>query len=72
MKKPLILTAHARIRLRERRIDPRWIDEAISNPEWIESDPRDPAIERRFRAVQQLVVEFFGLRASRQVRTFAL
>jgi hypothetical protein len=36
MKKPIALTAHARIRLQNRRIDPKWIEEAVFDPEWIE------------------------------------
>jgi uncharacterized protein YuzE len=53
MKKPIALTAHARIRLQNRRIDPKWIEETILHPEWIEAEPRDPTIERRFRAIPQ-------------------
>jgi hypothetical protein len=53
MKKPIALTAHAWTRLRDRRIDPRWIEEAIFDPDWIEEDPRDRAVERRFRTIQQ-------------------
>ena len=51
MKKPIVLTAHARLRLRERAIDPKWIDETIHDPEWTETDPRDPTVERRFRTI---------------------
>ena len=51
MKKPVVLTAHARLRLRERDIDPKWIDETVRDPEWTETDPRDSTIERRFRAI---------------------
>ena len=51
MKKPVILTAHARLRLRERAIDPKWIDETVHTPEWTEADPRDATLERRFRTI---------------------
>jgi uncharacterized DUF497 family protein len=47
------LTAHARIRLRDRRIDPEWIEETIFDPDWIEAEPKEPAVERRFRAIPQ-------------------
>ena len=51
MKKRVVLTAHAKKRLRDRDIDPKWIDETVLSPEWFEKDPRDPSIERRFRAI---------------------
>jgi uncharacterized DUF497 family protein len=53
MKKPVALTAHARIRLRDRGIDPKWVDETVLDPDWTEVEPRDPAVERRFRAIPQ-------------------
>jgi uncharacterized DUF497 family protein len=53
MKKPIALTAHARVRLQDRHIDTKWIEEAILDPDWTEVDPRDPAVERRFRAIPQ-------------------
>ena len=53
MKKPVTFTAHARIRLRDRRIDLKWIEEAIFDPDWTEKDPKDPAVERRFRVIRQ-------------------
>jgi len=53
MKKPVALTAHARIRLRERGIDPGWIREAILDPDWTAIDPRDSTVERRFRVIPQ-------------------
>jgi hypothetical protein len=34
MKKPISLTVHAQIRLRERHIDPKWIEEAVFSPDW--------------------------------------
>jgi uncharacterized DUF497 family protein len=51
MKKSVALTEHARIRLRERRIDPKWIDETVLDPDWVESGDR--GVERRFRAISQ-------------------
>lgn len=53
MPKTLILTAHARERLRTRKIHADWIEDAVRNPDWTEPDPRDPTIERRFRAIPQ-------------------
>lgn len=51
MPKPLVLTAHARERLRSRRIETEWVEEAVLAPDWTEPDPNDPQIERRFKAV---------------------
>jgi len=53
MKKPVALTAHARVRLRDRGIDPKWIEETVLDPEWTEVDAKDPSVERRFRAIPQ-------------------
>ena len=53
MKKQVTLTAHARARLRERDIDPRWVEETVRDPGWIEVDPKERGVERRFRAISQ-------------------
>jgi uncharacterized DUF497 family protein len=53
MQKPLVFTAHAHVRLQGRHIDPKWIEETVSDPDWAEQDPKDPAVERRFRAIPQ-------------------
>ncbi|TMJ54104.1 MAG: DUF4258 domain-containing protein [Alphaproteobacteria bacterium] len=54
MPKPCILTVHARVRLQERRIDPKWMEDTVLDPDWTETDPRDPAVERRFRVFPRL------------------
>src|SRR4051812_16595721 len=61
MKKPIVLTAHARLRLRERDVDPKWVDETIRDPEWTEKDPRYPTIERRFRAISRFGGRVLGV-----------
>jgi len=53
MMKPVVFTAHARVRLQDRGIDPKWIEESILAPDWTEVDPKDPSVERRFRAVPE-------------------
>jgi uncharacterized DUF497 family protein len=53
MRKPLVLTAHAQARLRERHIDLKWLEEAALKPDWTQADPGDPAIERRFKVFPQ-------------------
>lgn len=53
VEKKIVLTAHARARLRDRHIDSKWIEETVRAPEWTEIEPADPAVERRFRAIPQ-------------------
>jgi hypothetical protein len=67
MKKSIAVTAHARVRLRERGIDPKWIEETVLAPDWTEVDPGDPAVERRFRAIRQ-----FGGRVLRVARVISV
>ncbi|WP_414642751.1 DUF4258 domain-containing protein [Bradyrhizobium sp.] len=71
-KKPIGLTAHARVRLRDRGIDPKWIRETILEPDWTEVDPGDPAIDEDFVPFQSLADAFFAWPIARQIRTFAL
>jgi uncharacterized DUF497 family protein len=49
--KPLVMTAHARLRMRGRRVMMEWIELTARTPEWTEPDPRDLTIERRFRVI---------------------
>lgn len=51
--KRLVLTAHAQARLRERQLDPKWVEEAARTPDWTEPEPGDDALERRFKAIPQ-------------------
>jgi hypothetical protein len=37
----------------ERRLDQTWVERTAREPEWIEPEPSDPALERRFRAVPE-------------------
>jgi hypothetical protein len=53
MPKAVILTAHARVRLRERQLKVEWVEAAVRIPDWVEPEPRDPGVERRFRAIEQ-------------------
>ena len=41
------------MRLQTRRIDPKWIEDTVLAPDWVEQDPREPNVDRRFRAIQQ-------------------
>ena len=51
--KSLILTRHARARAQSRGIPVEWIENTVNNPDWIEPDHNDLAIERRYRAIGQ-------------------
>jgi hypothetical protein len=72
MQKPLVFTAHARIRLRDRRIDPKWIEETIFAPDWVEAEPKNPVVERRFRAIAQFGGRVLRVASPRQIQAFAL
>ena len=72
MTKPIILTAHARIRLRERDIDPKWVEDTAVKPDWTEPEPRDPAIERSFRAIPQFGGRVLRVACAETIQGFAL
>lgn len=51
--KPIVLTAHARLRLQGRGIELKWMEATVREPEWVTRDPTDPAVERRFRGIPE-------------------
>lgn len=51
--KPLVLTAHARVRMQTRHLRADWVEQTVRTPDWTEPDPRDPEVERRFRAIAE-------------------
>jgi len=53
MPKPLSYSRHALDVIAERKLDLRWIERTVREPEWFAGDPRRPGVERRFRAVQE-------------------
>lgn len=53
MAKPVRLTTHAETVLRERQLERQWIERTAQSPEWTDSDPSSPDVERRFRAVPE-------------------
>jgi hypothetical protein len=53
MRKPLRFTAHARVALEERLLERGWIERAVFEPEWQETDPNDPSVNRRFVALPE-------------------
>jgi uncharacterized DUF497 family protein len=53
MPKAVILTEHARTRMRNRQLQIQWVEDTARAPDWTECDPHDPTVERRFRAIGQ-------------------
>ena len=53
MSKPLRYTQHSLDVMREREIEPVWVERAVTQPQWIEPDPFDGAVERRFAVVPE-------------------
>lgn len=53
MGKQIVYTQHALAVMAERTIDLLWVERTVNDPEWSESDPFDPAVERRFRTVPE-------------------
>ena len=51
--KTLRLTTHAEVRLARRGLQRDWIEAAVTEPDWRESDPNDTDVERRFRRIDQ-------------------
>ncbi len=41
-------------RLRERKIETPWLEQAITNPERIEADPDQPGLEHRLATIAEL------------------
>jgi hypothetical protein len=39
--------------MRERAIAADWVERAVWAPDWVETDPGDPAVERRYRAISE-------------------
>ena len=62
MTKKIVLTGHARTRLRTRQLKVEWVEDTVHRPDWTALDPKDPNVERRFRAI-----ETFGGRILRVV-----
>jgi len=52
-RKPLIFTRHALGAIAERALAAEWIDAAVFEPEWEESEPDRSAVVRRFRSIPE-------------------
>lgn len=51
--KPVVFSAHAEHVMTERDLRREWIEAAAQNPDWVEPDPFDPAVERRFLPIPE-------------------
>ena len=48
------LSAHVRLRIAERRLDPGWLERIVNHPEWREPEPSDAALERLFGTIEEM------------------
>jgi hypothetical protein len=46
--KPIIFKHHALVKIAERELRLGWIERAARTPDWIEPEPHDSTVERRF------------------------
>jgi uncharacterized DUF497 family protein len=54
MSKPLRYSLHAETVMRERKLDPAWIEATVRTPEWCMQDPAGGEVERRYRMIDAL------------------
>ena len=47
------LSQHALIRVRERKIETTWLEQALTQPQRIEPDEDDPGMEHRLAAIAE-------------------
>jgi Domain of unknown function (DUF4258) len=53
VRKPLNFTDHAEDMLVERRIERKWVEQTMAQPDAVEPDPRRPGITLAFRRIQE-------------------
>ncbi len=51
MEKPLRYTAHCETVMAERQPVHQWVEKTVRHPDWSETDPSGPPVERRFRRI---------------------
>lgn len=52
--KPLRYSLHAETVMRERKLDPAWVEATVRAPEWYTEDPAGGEVERRYRSIEPL------------------
>lgn len=52
-RKPNRYSEHALTAMRERALEPKWVESAVFEPDWLEPDPLRADSERRFKALPE-------------------
>lgn len=52
--KPLRYSLHAETVMRERKLEPAWVEATVRAPEWYTEDPAGGEVERRYRSIEPL------------------
>ena len=53
LPKPIFFTQHAQNAIAARNFNLAWVEAAVREPDWIEPDPDDSEVERRFRVTPE-------------------
>lgn len=51
VEKSISWSGHALTTVRERNLEPEWVEETVRQPDWSVPDPDHPERERRYRAL---------------------
>jgi Domain of unknown function (DUF4258) len=51
--KRIVYTAHASQELARRQISDAWVERVVRGPAWVEGDPNDAGVQRRFGVVAE-------------------
>ena len=54
MGKLLRYSLHAETVMRERKLDPSWIEATVREPDWSTDDPANAGVERRYRSIEAI------------------
>jgi hypothetical protein len=65
------LSQHAATRLRERKIETAWLEQAIASPQRTEPDPDDPGMEHRLAAIAETGVSCLSRRVRSPAKSVA-
>ncbi|MFC5344070.1 DUF4258 domain-containing protein [Brevundimonas staleyi] len=51
--KPIVFAPQAPFKIAQRRLWSTWVERCVRQPDWIENDPTDPTVERRFAVIPE-------------------
>jgi hypothetical protein len=71
MDKPLRYSHHAETVMRERGLDPSWVEATVRRPDWSTGDPGNAGVERRYRTIEAIegrVLRVVCVEASDEIR----